>query len=74
MRNATISSSLNPPDACILTVGAINEKPVVKNGELAVGHIMKITLSSDHRIVDGAEGAKFLRTLKMMLENPLLMI
>ena len=65
---------INPPDACILAIGTINKKPIVKNEELAIGHVMKITLSSDHRIVDGAEGAKFLRTLKMMLENPLLMI
>ena len=65
---------INPPDACILAVGSIKKMPIVKNEELGIGYIMKITLSSDHRIVDGAEGAKFLNTLKTMLENPLLMI
>ncbi|MFK8055804.1 MAG: pyruvate dehydrogenase complex dihydrolipoamide acetyltransferase [Saprospiraceae bacterium] len=62
---------INPPDACILAVGSIKQKPIVKDGELAVGNIMKLTLSCDHRVVDGASGAKFLATLKGMLENPL---
>ncbi|MBT8188817.1 MAG: pyruvate dehydrogenase complex dihydrolipoamide acetyltransferase [Saprospiraceae bacterium] len=61
---------INPPDACILAVGSIVEKPVVKNGEIVVGSIMKVTLSCDHRIVDGAKGAAFLQTLKSFLENP----
>lgn len=61
---------INPPDACILAVGGISQKPVVKNGEIVVGSIMKVTLSCDHRIVDGVTGAKFLTTLKGMLENP----
>lgn len=61
---------INPPDACILAVGTIAEKPVVKNGEIVVGSIMKVTLSCDHRIVDGAKGAAFLQTLKAYLENP----
>jgi len=65
---------INPPDACILAVGAIKQKPVVKNNEIVVGHTMKVTLSSDHRLVDGAEGAKFLKTLKTVLESPFLMI
>lgn len=63
---------INPPDACILAVGAINEVPVVKNGAIVPGHMMKITLSCDHRVVDGATGAAFLQTLKGMLENPVL--
>ena len=65
---------INPPDACILAVGAIKQKPVVKNNDIVVGHTMKVTLSSDHRLVDGAEGAKFLKTLKTVLESPFLMI
>ncbi|TVR82896.1 MAG: pyruvate dehydrogenase complex dihydrolipoamide acetyltransferase [Saprospirales bacterium] len=65
---------INPPDACILAVGAITEKPVVVNGELAVGNRMRVTLSCDHRVVDGATGAKFLADLKHMLEDPLRMI
>jgi pyruvate dehydrogenase E2 component (dihydrolipoamide acetyltransferase) len=62
---------INPPDACILAVGTIVQKPVVKEGQLAVGHTMKVTLSCDHRVVDGATGAKFLQTLKAMLEDPI---
>ena len=65
---------INPPDACILAVGAIKQKPIVKNNEIAIGNIMKVTLSSDHRLVDGAVGAKFLKTLKTVLESPFLMI
>ncbi|MFM2146353.1 MAG: hypothetical protein RL732_1189 [Bacteroidota bacterium] len=65
---------INPPDACILAVGAINQVPVVKNGQLAVGHVMKVTLSCDHRVVDGASGAAFLQTLQGFLEEPLRML
>ena len=61
---------INPPDACILAVGSIVEKPVVRNGQIIIGNTMKVTLSCDHRIVDGAKGAIFLQTLKSMLENP----
>lgn len=61
---------INPPDACILAVGSIAEKPIVKDGEIIIGNIMKVTLSCDHRIVDGAKGAAFLQTLKGLLENP----
>lgn len=61
---------INPPDACILAVGGIKETPVVKNGQVVPGKVMKVTLSCDHRVVDGATGAAFLQTLKMMLENP----
>lgn len=64
---------INPPDACILAVGGINEVPVVKDGVVVPGNIMKVTLSCDHRAVDGATGAAFLNTLKLMLENPVLM-
>lgn len=61
---------INPPDACILAVGGIKETPIVKNGQVVVGNIMKVTLSCDHRIVDGAMGAAFLQTLKTLLEEP----
>jgi pyruvate dehydrogenase E2 component (dihydrolipoamide acetyltransferase) len=65
---------INPPDACILAVGGISQVPVVKNGEIKVGNIMKVTLSCDHRVVDGATGAAFLQTLKGLLEEPLRML
>ena len=65
---------INPPNACILAVGAIREEPVVEDGEVVPGKRMKVTLSSDHRIVDGVSAAKFLNTLKQMLENPLGMV
>lgn len=61
---------INPPDACILAVGGIKETAVVKNGQLAPGNVMKVTLSCDHRAVDGAVGAAFLKTLKSLLEDP----
>ena len=64
---------VNPPDACILAVGAIREVPVVKDGAVVPGHTMKLTLSCDHRVVDGASGSAFLQTLKAMLEEPVLM-
>ncbi|MEY4594684.1 MAG: hypothetical protein RIQ47_1094 [Bacteroidota bacterium] len=65
---------INPPDACILAVGGILEKPVVKNGQVVPGHEMKVTLSCDHRVVDGASGAEFLRTFKGLLENPVVLL
>ena len=65
---------INPPDACILAVGTIVQKPVVKNGAIVVGNTMKVTLSCDHRVVDGATGAQFLQTLKSILENPIKML
>lgn len=61
---------INPPDACILAVGGIQQVPVVKNGAVVPGNIMKVTLSCDHRVVDGATGAAFLQTLKSLLEEP----
>lgn len=65
---------INPPDACILAVGGIAQEPVVKNGQIVPGHVMKVTLSCDHRVVDGATGAAFLQTLKSLLEEPLRML
>jgi pyruvate dehydrogenase E2 component (dihydrolipoamide acetyltransferase) len=61
---------INPPNACILAVGGIKETAIVKNGQLAIGNIMKVTLSCDHRSVDGAVGSAFLKTLKGLLEDP----
>lgn len=65
---------INPPDACILAIGGISQVPVVKNGAVVPGNIMKVTLSSDHRVVDGASAAAFLQTLKSLLEEPLRML
>ncbi|MGV8879543.1 MAG: 2-oxo acid dehydrogenase subunit E2 [Sphingobacteriaceae bacterium] len=61
---------INPPDACILAIGGISQVPVVKNGAVVPGNVMKVTLSCDHRVVDGAIGAAFLQTLKSLLEEP----
>ncbi|NBC66990.1 MAG: pyruvate dehydrogenase complex dihydrolipoamide acetyltransferase [Bacteroidetes bacterium] len=65
---------INPPNVCILAVGAIRDVPVVKDGEVVPGKRMKVTLSSDHRVVDGAKAADFLNTLRELLENPLSML
>ena len=65
---------INPPDACILAVGGINPVPVVKNGEIKIGNVMKLTMSCDHRVVDGAVGARFLQTLKQFIEDPARML
>lgn len=65
---------INPPDACILAVGAIKQVPVVKNGNIQPGHVMKVTLSCDHRVVDGVVGSKFLNTFKALLENPVVLL
>lgn len=65
---------INPPDSCILAVGAINQLPIVKDGQVVVGNIMKVTLTCDHRVVDGASGAAFLQTLQSLLEEPLSML
>jgi pyruvate dehydrogenase E2 component (dihydrolipoamide acetyltransferase) len=65
---------INPPDACILAVGGIFQVPVVKNGQVVPGNVMKLTMSCDHRVVDGATGAAFLQTLKSLLEEPLRML
>lgn len=67
----TFTSIINQPNSAILSVGAIVEKPVVKNGQIVVGNTMKLSLACDHRVVDGATGAQFLQTLKTYLEQPL---
>ena len=68
------TSIINQPNSAILSVGAIIEKPVVKNGQIVVGHTMRVTLACDHRTIDGATGAQFLQTLKAYVENPVTML
>ncbi|HEX9825512.1 MAG TPA: pyruvate dehydrogenase complex dihydrolipoamide acetyltransferase [Flavobacteriaceae bacterium] len=70
----SFTSIINQPNSAILSVGTIVEKPVVKNGQLVVGHTMKLSLACDHRTVDGATGALFLQTLKGYIENPVTML
>jgi len=65
---------INPPDSCILAIGGIQQVPVVKDGQIKIGNVMKVTMSCDHRVVDGATGAAFLQTLKGLLEEPLRML
>src|SRR5690349_730870 len=62
---------INPPEAAILAIGAMSEKPVAQNGEIEIHKMMRVTMSCDHRVVDGAVGAQFLQTFKQILENPL---
>lgn len=65
---------INPPDSCILAVGAIKQVPVVKSGQVVPGNVMRVTLSCDHRVVDGATGSEFLNTFKSYMENPIMML
>ncbi len=65
---------INPPESGILAVGRIAQRPVAVEGALVVRRTMRVTMSCDHRVVDGATGAKFLQTVKLMLENPLAML
>ena len=65
---------INPPNSCILAVGGISQVPVVKNGQIVPGNVMKVTLSCDHRVVDGAVGSAFLQTFKTYAENPVLLL
>ncbi len=65
---------INPPEGGILAVGAVSQKPVVHDNEIVVRQMMRVTMSCDHRVVDGATGAKFLQTLKRFLENPLYLV
>lgn len=69
----SFTSIINQPNSCILSVGAILEKPIAKNGEIKAGHVMKLSLACDHRVADGATGAQFLQTLKGYLEQPISM-
>lgn len=70
----SFTAIVNPPDSCILAVGGIKEVPVVKNGQVVPGNVMKVTLSCDHRVVDGASGSAFLQTFKNYMENPVNML
>ena len=65
---------INPPEAGILAVGGADPTPVVRDGEIVVRNIMHVTMSCDHRVIDGATGAKFLQTFKQMLEQPGMML
>jgi len=65
---------INPPEAGILAIGAVEEKPVVADGQIVVRPRMRVTMSCDHRVVDGATGARFLQTLRRLIENPLLLV
>ena len=70
----SFTAIVNPPDSCILAIGGITEVPVVKNGQVVPGNVMKVTLSCDHRVVDGATGSAFLQTFKTYMENPAAML
>ena len=70
----SFTAIVNPPDSCILAIGGIKEVPVVKNGQVVPGNVMKVTLSCDHRVVDGATGSAFLQTFKGYMENPVSML
>jgi pyruvate dehydrogenase E2 component (dihydrolipoamide acetyltransferase) len=65
---------INPPEAGILAVGAIESRPVVHNEDVVVRRRMRVTMSCDHRVIDGAAGARFLQTLKRLIENPLMLV
>jgi len=70
----SFTAIINPPDACIMAIGAIHETPVVKDGKIVPGHVMKVTMSCDHRAVDGATGSAFLQTFKQLMENPIILL
>ena len=70
----SFTAIINTPDACILAIGSIKQVPVVKNGLVQPGNVMNVTLSCDHRAVDGVVGAKFLNTFKALLENPVILL
>jgi pyruvate dehydrogenase E2 component (dihydrolipoamide acetyltransferase) len=65
---------INPPEAAILAVGSAIPTPVVRQGDIVIRNTMQVTMSCDHRVIDGATGARFLQTFKQMLENPILMV
>ena len=70
----SFTAIINPPDACIMAIGSIKQVPIVKNGMVQPGNVMKVTMSCDHRAVDGVVGAKFLNTFKALLENPVILL
>src|SRR3712207_1460037 len=65
---------INPPEVGILAIGAAEDKPVIVDGEMQVRKRLRVTMSCDHRVIDGAVGAKFLQTLRRMIENPLMLV
>jgi pyruvate dehydrogenase E2 component (dihydrolipoamide acetyltransferase) len=65
---------INPPEAGILAIGAVEKKQVVVKGEVAIRSRLRVTMSCDHRVIDGAIGARFLQTLRRLLENPLMLV
>jgi pyruvate dehydrogenase E2 component (dihydrolipoamide acetyltransferase) len=65
---------INPPQAAILAIGGLEDKPIVKEGQIVPGKTMKLTLSADHRVLDGADAAKFLKTMQKYLEHPSLLL
>jgi pyruvate dehydrogenase E2 component (dihydrolipoamide acetyltransferase) len=65
---------INPPEVGIIAVGAVEERPIVENGAVTVRKRLRLTMSCDHRVVDGATGARFLQTVRRMLENPLMLV
>jgi len=65
---------INPPDSCIMAIGGIRQEPVVKDGEIRVGNRMRVTMSCDHRVVDGVSGAQFLETFRTYIENPIVLL
>ncbi|MEO6397417.1 MAG: 2-oxo acid dehydrogenase subunit E2, partial [Tepidiformaceae bacterium] len=66
----TLIGIINPPQAAILGVGSVMSQPIVREGEIVVAQVMKIALSADHRVTDGAEGARFIKEIQSVLENP----
>jgi pyruvate dehydrogenase E2 component (dihydrolipoamide acetyltransferase) len=70
----TFQAIINPPQGCIIAIGKVEKKPIVKNDEISIASIMSATLSVDHRVVDGALGAKWLDSFKSYIENPSLML
>ena len=68
------TASINPPEAGILAAGAVEPRPVVVDGAVVVRRRMRVTMSCDHRVIDGATGARFLQTLRRLVENPLMMV
>ena len=68
------SAVINPPEGCILAVGTLRDEPVVKDGQIVPGKRMRVTLSCDHRVVDGAIGAEWLAAFKRIAESPVLML
>ena len=70
----SFTAIINPPNSAVLAVGSVVEKPVVKNGEVVIARMMKVTVSSDHRVIDGADAARFAHEVRRLLDRPLLLL